>query len=124
MMAALICTNCGHDLEAGERIEDGCFAWSPGRGFMVDGEPLTFAPQQAKLLAMVIQARGEIVPRETLFAHLSEVSRGKVLDVIMCRIRDAFDRLGVPCPIEVVWGEGLRWNVDAAQPVTRRRIAA
>ena len=110
-----MCPCCGYNLRAERRLVAGRFTYRPGEGFHVDGQRLEAPPQVHELLGSIMLASGRTVSREVLRDRLgSEAERPNgVTSVLLHRARRLFSELDVPCPIETVWTQGLRWRGPA-----------
>lgn len=78
---------------------------------------LGISPQQANVLAVLTRAPDRLVTRNTLYETVFQHDDGdgpgmKIIDVVMCKIRAAMARSGIPGSIENIWGVGYRADAD------------
>jgi DNA-binding response OmpR family regulator len=82
------------------------------RGVIVRGRrSATLAPTERRLFELFLAHRDEVLPREFLLYRIwgggGEVD-GRAVDVSVCRLRRAFDRLGYEGILQTVRGKGYR----------------
>lgn len=82
-----------------------------------------FTRVEARLLLTLVRHQGTVRTPRMIFADIyagvpdSDLPDQKILDVLVCKIRDKFARVGLPNPIATVWGRGYRMG-EPATPVS------
>jgi hypothetical protein len=117
-----ICPNCGLDLATLEPVESGRYRYSESDGFAIDGVRLGAGRvginrSHHELLGMLLYSRGQVVRYGAIMERLGAewTEPCKAVAVLLCRIRRAFNDLGITAPIETVHGRGLRWSLTPSQ---------
>jgi DNA-binding response OmpR family regulator len=104
-------TTCGEALETAYRDERLEFDLETGAA-AVDSSPLVLTRKERELLSLLVENRGEIVPRAVLLQRVwgySREIRTRTLDVHIRRLRKKLGAYGEHC-IETVFGIGYRFQ--------------
>jgi len=77
------------------------------------------APQALRLLMLMMERRGQIIPRERAFEEcaISADCGVNLPAVYICKIRAALKAAGVPGAIETLWGRGWAIKPEAAEKI-------
>lgn len=110
------CPSCGHNLVADQVVHLGNWSVSPSES-RYKGLHVPLTPQQQVILHTVAAGNGRTVGKNALLNRSSDAENlPNIITVQVCRIRKVTRRLGIPSPIETVWGRGFRWNTNLEQP--------
>lgn len=87
---------------------------SDARRAFIDAEPITLAPKEFDLLALLVRGAGDVITRESIMEtiwHTSWVGASRTIDVHVASLRG---KLGRPELIETVRGRGYRLALPRA----------
>jgi two-component system cell cycle response regulator CtrA len=91
------------------------------RAVLVAGRPVHLAPNEYKLLELLaMRLRGRPVSKDDYLTHAyapnDDEPAGKILDVMVCKLRKKLRDAGAPDCIVTEWGSGYRLTAPAAPP--------
>jgi two-component system cell cycle response regulator CtrA len=104
-----------------------------GREVIVDGTVVPLTPKQHALLRFLMLRRGHTATKDSIMTHLYAMEdacpEAKIIDVMVCKIRQKLAEVGVTDFIQTVFGVGYAVRIAAqSEPANsnapRRRIVA
>jgi two-component system, cell cycle response regulator CtrA len=94
-----------------------------GREAHIDGKPVPLTRREYEVVELLALRKNQALSKEkvldSLYAGQDEPS-GKVIDVMICKIRKKMRSLGIDEPLTTQWGVGYRLNEDAFTPLGAR----
>ncbi|ACI53172.1 two component transcriptional regulator, winged helix family [Gluconacetobacter diazotrophicus PA1 5] len=89
----------------------------------IDGKPVPLTRREYDVVELLALRKNQALSKESvldsLYAGQHEPS-GKVIDVMICKIRKKMRGLGIEEPLTTQWGIGYRLNEDAFAPLGAR----
>lgn len=106
------CPHCGADIRLDAPISLNDFSmYGDGYPLCYQGTPLPLTPSQNSICWTLLKAYPLIVRTDAIILRVGSESESNAIEVQLSRIRSKLRRLGIPNPIETVWGRGYRWSL-------------
>jgi DNA-binding response OmpR family regulator len=118
-----VCPHCGYDLASEAIVEDGDFLYEPRLGVLYRGARLPISPDRHLILATLLKARPRVLTSDALLGAIGSEGDDTLIRSHVSVIRRDLYALGIPNPIETVWGHGRRWAPSAGFLTAQQRRA-
>ena len=93
------------------------------RQVRIDDRPLPLTPREYDVVELLTLRKSQVLSKEALLDNLyagQEEPHGKIIDVMICKIRKKLRDFGIPDPFITQWGIGYRLNEQAFIPLGAR----
>ncbi|MBS0964991.1 response regulator transcription factor [Acetobacter okinawensis] len=92
----------------------------------IDKRPLPLTPREYDVVELLTLRKNQVLSKEALLDNLyagQEEPHGKIIDVMVCKIRKKMRAFGITDPFITQWGIGYRLNEQAFIPLGARMSA-
>ncbi|OUJ12188.1 response regulator transcription factor [Acetobacter okinawensis] len=96
------------------------------RQVRIDKTPLPLTPREYDVVELLTLRKNQVLSKEALLDNLyagQEEPHGKIIDVMICKIRKKMREFGITDPFITQWGIGYRLNEQAFIPLGARMNA-
>lgn len=96
------------------------------RQVRIDDRPLPLTPREYDVVELLTLRKNQVLSKEALLDNLyagQEEPHGKIIDVMICKIRKKLRDFGIADPFITQWGIGYRLNEQAFIPLGARMSA-
>ena len=96
------------------------------RQVRIDKHPLPLTPREYDVVELLTLRKNQVLSKEALLDNLyagQEEPHGKIIDVMVCKIRKKMREFGITDPFITQWGIGYRLNEQAFIPLGARMSA-
>lgn len=96
------------------------------RQVRIDKRPLPLTPREYDVVELLTLRKNQVLSKEALLDNLyagQEEPHGKIIDVMVCKIRKKMREFGIADPFITQWGIGYRLNEQAFIPLGARMSA-
>ncbi|CEF53311.1 response regulator transcription factor [Acetobacter ghanensis] len=96
------------------------------RQVRIDDRPLPLTPREYDVVELLTLRKNQVLSKEALLDNLyagQEEPHGKIIDVMVCKIRKKLRDFGIQDPFITQWGIGYRLNEQAFIPLGARMSA-
>ena len=96
------------------------------RQVRIDDRPLPLTPREYDVVELLTLRKNQVLSKEALLDNLyagQEEPHGKIIDVMVCKIRKKLRDFGIEDPFITQWGIGYRLNEQAFIPLGARMNA-
>lgn len=93
------------------------------RQVRIDDRPLPLTPREYDVVELLTLRKSQVLSKEALLDNLyagQEEPHGKIIDVMICKIRKKLREFGIQDPFITQWGIGYRLNENAFIPLGAR----
>ncbi|MBO1324755.1 response regulator transcription factor [Acetobacter sp. TBRC 12305] len=124
-LRAIVRRVSGHDSLT---LQIGRLSVSPERRVAhIDGKLVPLTRREYELVQLLALRKGQVLNKETLLDSLyggESEPHGKVIDVMICKIRKKIREFGIDEPFTTLWGIGYRLNEEAFIPLGAKMSSA
>jgi OmpR family two-component system response regulator YxdJ len=107
------CPCCGADIRLDTPIMLNDFSmYGDGYPLMHKGKRVPLTPMQNAICWTLLKAYPAVVSADVLMIRVGSDAESNALDVQLSRMRAKMRELGIPNPIETIWGKGFRWSIE------------
>lgn len=96
------------------------------RQVQIDNQHLALTPREYDVVELLTLRKNQVLSKEALLDNLyagQEEPHGKIIDVMVCKIRKKMRDFGIKDPFTTQWGIGYRLNEQAFIPLGARMNA-